>query len=444
MEIVIIGAGLTGLSAGFHLKDNYVVYEGSYKAGGLAGSYVKEGFIFDHAGVHVLRTTDNLLRGESKAYYDKFILDLLKNDISKKKKMAYIYLKGNYHLRPFQHNLHGASKEVIDKCVDGINNIEQNPNATDDYTKSKKTFANFKEELLGIFGKGLCNYFMFPYNEKAWCYDLSKIKSKIWISKNFGSIFDPIRFREGVLYPNEKDQKIIKYPKYGGFGGTGMTIYNKIEQNVNLNSKITKIDLNSKEVEVNNSFKTKYKHLISTIPIPELIKLIDDAPLEVKEAAQGINYSSMFSLNIGVDKEKISDMQYIYYPDRDVCFTRVSFPVNQAQSTAPKGKTGVCVEVPYSRFKPLDKNIVEMIMNDLIKVGVFKGNEKILFKDEEHVKYSYVVQDLNLEKNMKIMREFLLKHDIHSIGRYGEWKHSGTEHAIDDGRRIAQKLRFNG
>ena len=42
------------------------------------------------------------------------------------------------------------------------------------------------------------------------------------------------------------------------------------------------------------------------------------------------------------------------------------------------------------------------------------------------------------------MREFLLKHDIHSIGRYGEWKHSGTEHAIDDGRRIAQKLRFNG
>ena len=59
MDVVVIGGGLTGLSTGYHLKKDYVILESLPYSGGLAGSYIKEGFTFDHGGVHILRTYDN-------------------------------------------------------------------------------------------------------------------------------------------------------------------------------------------------------------------------------------------------------------------------------------------------------------------------------------------------------------------------------------------------
>jgi len=315
----------------------------------------------------------------------------------------------------------------------------------DDKELKTSTFANFKEELLEMFGEGLCKYFMFPYNEKAWCHDLTTMKSKIWISKNFGTIFDISKFEEGVALPNEVEKTFVRYPKVGGFGATGKSLYHLVAENVKLNSKLTKVDFEAKEIEINGSEKYNYNHLVSTIPMPELIKAIPDAPAEVKQAAEALKYTAMLCINIGVDRENISEMQYIYYPEKDISFTRVSFPVNQSDKTVPAGKTGVCVEVPYSKEQPIaDKEkMVEDVMKDLVKVGVLKEDDTILFKDVKDMKYSYVVQDLELEKNMKILQKFLLKYNIHSVGRYGEWKHSGTEHAIDDGKKIARKLRFD-
>ena len=118
--------------------------------------------------------------------------------------------------------------------------------------------------------------------------------------------------------------------------------------------------------------------------------------------------------------------------------------MNQSSHAAPEGKTGICVEVPHSIYKPLNKEtIVIQVMKDLVKVGVLKEDDEILFRDVRDVRYSYVVQDLELDKNMKTIQEFLRTKNINSIGRYGEWKHSGTEHAVQDGKQIAEKLRFD-
>ncbi len=52
--IVIIGAGLAGLSTAFHLKGlPYRVFEKEKEAGGLCRSYQKDGFTFDLTG-HLL------------------------------------------------------------------------------------------------------------------------------------------------------------------------------------------------------------------------------------------------------------------------------------------------------------------------------------------------------------------------------------------------------
>ncbi len=53
--ILIIGAGLAGLSTAYHLgsKDGYQICEKEGEVGGLCRSYEKDGFTFDYTG-HLL------------------------------------------------------------------------------------------------------------------------------------------------------------------------------------------------------------------------------------------------------------------------------------------------------------------------------------------------------------------------------------------------------
>ena len=56
LEVTIIGAGLTGLSSGFHLKQegvDYHIYEKDASIGGLCRSIREGGFTFDYTG-HLL------------------------------------------------------------------------------------------------------------------------------------------------------------------------------------------------------------------------------------------------------------------------------------------------------------------------------------------------------------------------------------------------------
>ena len=61
--ILIIGAGLAGLSTAYHLnsKDSYQICEKEGEAGGLCRSYEKGGFTFDYTG-HLLHLRDSYTR----------------------------------------------------------------------------------------------------------------------------------------------------------------------------------------------------------------------------------------------------------------------------------------------------------------------------------------------------------------------------------------------
>ena len=55
--IVILGAGLAGLSTAYHLKYGYTLFEKELEPGGLARSIYQDGYIFDYDG-HLLYFKD--------------------------------------------------------------------------------------------------------------------------------------------------------------------------------------------------------------------------------------------------------------------------------------------------------------------------------------------------------------------------------------------------
>ena len=60
--ILILGAGLTGLSTGFHLGDReHLILEKESDVGGLCRSFLVDGFTFDLTG-HLLHLRDEKIR----------------------------------------------------------------------------------------------------------------------------------------------------------------------------------------------------------------------------------------------------------------------------------------------------------------------------------------------------------------------------------------------
>ncbi len=106
-RIFILGAGLTGLSAAWHLQKRGIdcqIFEKEPEVGGLCRSKKIGGFTFDCDG-HLLhfkhRYTLNLIK------------NLLKNNLTEHQRNAWIYAFDTYVHYPFQANLYGLPPSVV-------------------------------------------------------------------------------------------------------------------------------------------------------------------------------------------------------------------------------------------------------------------------------------------------------------------------------------------
>ena len=158
-KVVIIGGGLAGLSAGYHLAEyEPIVFEKESTVGGLCRSFTQDSFTFDCTG-HLVHLKD--------PYTKELIARLLPDAFGSHERLAAIYSKATTTPYPFQANTYGLPPEVIKECVVGfVETLVANNNGTP---------GNFHDWVLKTFGTGIAKHFMLPYNEKFWKRDLRTI-----------------------------------------------------------------------------------------------------------------------------------------------------------------------------------------------------------------------------------------------------------------------------
>src|SRR2546425_13334703 len=96
--VVVLGAGLTGLSAAYHLGAPSLVIEREREVGGLARTHTEEGFTFDCTG-HLL----HLREARVVALVDA----LLPRAFARHERRALVFSKGGLTPYPVRGNLHG-------------------------------------------------------------------------------------------------------------------------------------------------------------------------------------------------------------------------------------------------------------------------------------------------------------------------------------------------
>src|SRR5690349_21239309 len=107
-SILIVGAGLSGLSAAYHLEKagqrNYRILEHNSEIGGLARTETYRGFSFDHS-IHILYTSDT--------YAAELICGkLLAGNLEKKARGSYCFTAGRYTEYPYQANNYGLPSDI--------------------------------------------------------------------------------------------------------------------------------------------------------------------------------------------------------------------------------------------------------------------------------------------------------------------------------------------
>jgi protoporphyrinogen oxidase len=424
-EVVILGGGLAGLSTAYHLKRSFLLFEKEERVGGLCRSIKKDGFTFDFTG-HLL----HFRRDEIK----NLVFSLLEGNIPRHRRRSFIYSKGVYTRYPFQANSYGLPPEVQAECILGF--IE-----AQNQKKKEGEIRTFEDWTLYHFGKGIANHFMVPYNEKLWTVHPRRLTTD-WLKR-----FVPTPSLREVISGALSDQRkgfgynaFFYYPGEGGIEVLPRAITSRLP-GIRTGIEAKKIAIREKKVLFSTGEYVSYRFLVSTLPLPELIRIITPAPEEIKKAAESLAYASVYNLNLGIKGRRRKKRHWIYFPEPEFPFYRIGSPPFFSNNMAPPGFSSVYTEVSYSRHRPLDKaSIYSQVVAGLIRAGIIKGEEEIVCRLPLDINYGYVIYDEERRKSLPLINEFLNGANIYSIGRYGAWEYSAMEDALFQGKKTAYLL----
>ncbi len=428
-KIIILGGGLSGLSAAWHLqkkKRNCLVFEKESEVGGLCRSKNIKGFIFDYDG--------HLLHFRHKDSFN-FIHQVVGRNLVRHDRNASIYAFSKYLRFPFQANLYGLPPRVVKECLfDFIQTQRRDPRA-------EKNHLNFSSWIHKTFGKGIARHFMVPYNRKFWTVEPKHLTCE-WLD-GFVPVPSLSQVIEGTIEESRRQfgyNARFWYPKKGGIQEVARAFASSLK-GIYASHRVVKIDMKNKQVHFSHKLRQKYDILIFSLPLPELLHLAQELPPSVVEALKGLEYTSIFNLNLGIGRPRLSDKHWVYFPDKKFIFFRVGFPVNFAPQAAPEGTSSLYVEVAYSQKKPIDKKtICDDIRRDLIRAGILDASDKILAQDLNDIQYGYIIYDQNRRRSLARIRDFLGDNDIYGLGRYGTWSYMSMEDCLLDGKRVAGYL----
>lgn len=430
-KIYVLGAGLAGLSAAWHLQKSGIhceVFEKESEVGGLCRSKRMNGYTFDYDG--------HLLHFRHRDTFE-LVKDFLKDNLARHKRNAWVYSYGRLTRYPFQANLFGLPSDIAQECLTGYVNANRKGEV--------KKNGNFLHWIKNTFGDGIARHFMIPYNTKFWTVPPQGMTCE-WLE---GFVPQPTLTQVIAGAREDSQQRMgynahFWYPRKGGIGQLPLAFKERLT-NVHTGFEIKKINLKKRRLVFKNGAHKNFDFMISTLPLPELPAIIQDIPANITADFRKLRWNSIFNLNLGLRLKEPSDKHWIYFPQKESIFFRVGFYHNFSSSLTPRGAASLYAEVSYSQQRPINrKKIVERIEGHLKRAGIIVTGDEILQRDSNDIKYGYPIYDKNYSAVRARILAFLSENNIVSCGRYGGWRYMSMEDVILDGIKSAERLVNDG
>lgn len=430
-SVVIIGAGLTGLSTAYHLEQqgffDYAVFEKEATVGGLCRSIHHEGFIFDYTG-HLLHINAPNFKHfiEQKIGLEHFTA------INRR---SCIYSQQRFTRYPYQTNLFGLPAETIAACIEGFVNRSCNQ-------QQPKLFTDW---VLHNFGAGFAHHFFFPYQQKIFDFPVEQLSAS-WT----GRFVPKTSLRELILGAVEDrgNEPIgynaqFLYPTTGGIFLWVEKLAGLLKNKITTNKKMVAIDLVCKKITFADGTVTQYETLINTMPLKEFLQLINPHhPLIA--AAHHLQCNSVINFNIGVARPDVSDKHWVYFPEPEFPFYRVGFWHNFGTAMAPPNCSSLYGEISFLNRDHATQEKKLRAAKEQIKKIFSIAEHEIVTEYDIFIPHAYVIFDQWRDENLPNILQKLEEYSIFSVGRYGAWKYSSMQEGFLEGKEVAERLAKKG
>jgi len=444
-EIVILGAGLAGLSAAYTAARagmDALVLEGDSTVGGLARTINHRGFRFDLGGHRFITKSKKV---------EQFVLDILEGDFLRVQRKSKIYMLNRYFDYPLRpgNAIFGLGPATTIQILW-------------DYCKEKAKdkikpplVVSLEDWVVNRFGRKMFDLYFKQYSEKVWGIESKKI-SEEWVAQRIEGLSLWRAIKNGFFKLSGKDLPTLSdqfiYPVMG-IGQISDRLRDGIEEQnpVLTNTRVTQIDHENFFIKhiigrnYTHSYRVEGGDFVSSIPLTNLVQILQPAPPDdVLEAASRLKYRDIVIVTIMLNRERITDLTWLYLPEKEIPLGRLHEPRNWSPRAAPEGKTHLVSE--YFCFK--DDKIWNSSDEELTSMTV-EHLEKLNFINKSQVIDSCVVRQTNAyplfevgyqKYYNKILNYFAQFKNLHLIGRGGMFRYHNMDHAMEAGINVAEKV----
>lgn len=423
-QALVVGGGPSGLAVASGLQGNTLVLEKEDTVGGLCRSIHVDGGVFDIGG-HSFHTPYTEVR--------ELVEDLLPDGLFTQQRDAHVFTHGTLIPYPFQKYFDRIpDPDVVRACQEGLFNSNGSP----------ADARNFEEYILRKFGTGIAKHFMLPYNRKLWARDISLISCE-WTSERVAAAAgDKERFENsgGKRKPLQSTTK-VGYPKSGGYEEIYKSLAKRVPE-LELNSTVSHIDPATQTATIKGGQKFGWKFLVSTIPLPILVRIVEGVPAEIKALADQLLYMSLRVELLLVGRQLESPIQRIYVADPDIPPHKISLNHNSSPSLRNKHRHAIMAEVSLSGDKDVDVDeIAPKTIDFLCGLGLLRSPNDVIWRGYVDAKYAYPIYTHERPEMVRAIKDWMADRHIYTLGRFGDWEYINSDKCIMKGLNLAKELR---
>ncbi|MDO9082863.1 MAG: FAD-dependent oxidoreductase [Humidesulfovibrio sp.] len=448
VDYAIIGAGPTGLGAARRLAElgvhNFVVLEKNAHPGGLAASFQDaQGYTWDIGG-HVVFSHYE--------YFDRLLDELLGADQLQHERRAFVRARGAWVPYPFQNNIRHLPRAARWECVRGLL-PGQRPAGPP---------QNFHEWIHCVFGEGIGNVFLWPYNAKVWAIPPAQMSAS-WVGERVSIVGLEGVLKNLILELDEVGwgpNNAFTFPASGGTGEIFRRMARPLEARIRYGEPVARIDAASKTLTTASGQSVAYGALLNTGPLDLLLtKQLLSPPDDAVEAAQLLKHNGVYVAGVGVAARPLFEGKkdkrcWMYFPEDDCPFYRVTNFHNYAPANVPGNAPGTpkgpkraafLCETSFSGHKPEDlSTLMARTEQGLENVGLLPASarSKVESRFELAVDYGYPVPCLERDLALRTLQPWLEARQIYSRGRFGGWKYEvgNMDHSVMQGVEWAERM----
>ncbi|MFH1018356.1 MAG: FAD-dependent oxidoreductase [Pseudomonadota bacterium] len=422
-KIAIFGAGIAGLAAARELAragHEVDVYEADDHIGGLASTFRSDdGFIYDNGPRFILSTLAEKVGIADRCERVKYLEDL--------------YVGGRHYRFPFGfiRDPRYAASVVAAMLTRFFHRAPE----------------NLGEFLRTYYGRIFSRDVLIPLLEK-WsgvpAEEMSIDFAHRLLPTNVSYVVHSLikKFRGGIAEDYYEKGRYFVYPR-----GSMSVLLDRLAETpglrMHLRSGLTKLTSDGRRITAaalaNADVSADY--YVSTIPLSALVGAIDE-PGEMA-AWERLRYRGIVILFIKINRPRILDHIWTWFPERHYRFYRISEVKNAVPYLAPPDKTMIAVEFACERddavWTSSEEEVYATVRHDLETIyGV--GREEIVGFDLKRSAHAYPVLRKNTERLQRGLTHQTQFQNLLIAGRTGMFQYRMMEGSYDSGISCAETV----